>query len=104
MRRWNCSNKRPRPPEMQGYHVGGFSYIRQLLDILCSFILYFLWTERCRKHFDNQYSYRKSFGKPGLLPLKLEWTLGRPLIPFGLPGTLAFKLGLIKPLGQNGAA
>ncbi len=47
------------PPGIQGYHVGGFSYIRQPLDILSSFILYFLWTERCRKHFDNQYSSRK---------------------------------------------
>ena len=47
------------PPGVQGYHVGGFSYIRQPLDILRSFILYFLWTERCRKHFDNQYSSRK---------------------------------------------
>jgi len=35
------------PPGVQGYHVGGFSYIRQPLDILRSFILYFLWLERC---------------------------------------------------------
>ncbi len=47
------------PPGVRGYHVGGFSYIRRLLDILRSFILYFLWTERCQKHFDNQYSSRK---------------------------------------------
>jgi hypothetical protein len=46
---------------------------------------------------------RKSFNKPGLLPLRLEWPLGRPLIPFGPPGTLVFELGLIKPLGRNGA-
>jgi hypothetical protein len=44
---------------VQGYHVGSFSYIRQPLDILHNFILYFLWSERCRKHFDNQYSFRK---------------------------------------------
>ncbi len=44
---------------VQRYHVGGFSYIRQLFDILRNFILYFLWSERCRKHFDNQYSFRK---------------------------------------------
>ncbi len=47
------------PLGVQGYHVGGFSYIRQPLDILRSFILYFLWSERCWKHFDNQYSSRK---------------------------------------------
>ncbi len=45
----------------------------------------------------------KSFSKPGLLPLRLEWPLGRPLILFGAPGTLLFKLGLIKPLRRNGA-
>ncbi len=40
-------------------HVKDFSYIRQPLDILRNFILYFLWSERCRKHFDYQYSSRK---------------------------------------------
>jgi hypothetical protein len=44
---------------VQGYHVGGFSNITQSLDILRSFILYFLWSERCQKHFDNQYSSKK---------------------------------------------
>jgi hypothetical protein len=47
------------PLGVQRYHVGGFSYIRQPLNILCSFILYFLCSERCWKHFDNQYSSRK---------------------------------------------
>jgi hypothetical protein len=31
-------------------------YPRQPLDILRSFTLYHLWTERCRKNFDDQYS------------------------------------------------
>jgi hypothetical protein len=35
----------------------------------------------------------KSFHKPGLLQLRLEWPLGRPLIPFGPPGTLVFQIG-----------
>jgi hypothetical protein len=35
----------------------------------------------------------KSFHKPGLLPLRLEWPLGRPLIPFGPLRTLVFKIG-----------
>jgi hypothetical protein len=38
-----------------------------------------------------------------LLPLRLEWPLGRPLIPIDPPGTLIFKIGLSKPLGRNGA-
>ncbi len=44
--------KKDDPPRSKGYHVGGFSYIKQPLDILRSFIPYFLWS-------DNQYSSRK---------------------------------------------
>jgi len=41
------------PPNLQRYHTGGFSYQRQPLDILRSFLLYYLWSERCWKHFDE---------------------------------------------------
>jgi hypothetical protein len=41
------------------YNPGGFTYIRQPLDIFRSLILYHLWTERCRKHFDDPYSLQK---------------------------------------------
>jgi hypothetical protein len=44
------------PPGLHNYHPGGFSYKRQPLDILRSFLLFYLWSERCRKHFDDQYS------------------------------------------------
>ncbi len=44
------------PPKIQNYHAGGFSFITQPLDILRSFIFYFLWSKRCRMHFDVQYS------------------------------------------------
>jgi len=44
------------PPGTLAYHLGGFTYPRQALDILCSFIVFRLWTERCRKHFDDKYS------------------------------------------------
>jgi hypothetical protein len=47
------------PPDLQSYHTGGFSYQRQPLDILRSFLLYYLWSERCRRHFDGQYSLKK---------------------------------------------
>jgi hypothetical protein len=47
------------PPELLAYHIGGFTYPRQPLDILRSFILYHLWSERCRKHFGKQYSFKK---------------------------------------------
>jgi hypothetical protein len=47
------------PLDLHCYHPGGFSYRRQPLDILRSFLLYYLWSERCRRHFDGQYSLKK---------------------------------------------
>jgi hypothetical protein len=47
------------PADLQRYHTSGFSYRRQPLDILRSFLLYYLWSERCRKHFDGQYSLKR---------------------------------------------
>jgi hypothetical protein len=49
------------PPGLLGYHTSGFTYPRQPLDILRSFILYHLWSERCRKHFGEHYSLKKVF-------------------------------------------
>jgi hypothetical protein len=46
-------------PGLLAYNAGGYTYTRQPLDIFRSFILYHLWTERCRKHFDDQYSLQK---------------------------------------------
>jgi len=36
------------PPGHLAYHTGGFTYPRQLFDILRSFILYHIWTDRCK--------------------------------------------------------
>ncbi len=47
------------PPGLLAYHTNGFTYPRQPLDILRSFLLYYLWSERCRKHFGDQYSFKK---------------------------------------------
>ncbi len=47
------------PPGLLAYHTDEFTYPRQLLDILRSLILYNLWLERCRKHFDDHYSLPK---------------------------------------------
>jgi len=44
------------PPGLLAYHTGGFTYPRQPLDILRSLMLYYLWSERCRRHFDGHYS------------------------------------------------
>jgi hypothetical protein len=43
------------------YNAGRFTYPRQPLDVLRSLILYHLWTERCRKQFDDRYSLQKVF-------------------------------------------
>ncbi len=47
------------PPGLHAYHTSGFTYLRQPLNILRTFILYYLWSERCRKHFDDCYSLNK---------------------------------------------
>jgi len=47
------------PIDLLAYHKGGFSYLRQPLNILRSLILYYLWSERCRKHFDDHYSLKQ---------------------------------------------
>jgi hypothetical protein len=46
------------PPDLHCYYTGGLSYRnrRQPLDILRSFLLFYLWSERRRRHFDDQYS------------------------------------------------
>jgi hypothetical protein len=47
------------PPDLHSYHTGGFTYYRQPLDILKSFLVYYLWSERCRRHFNGQYSLKR---------------------------------------------
>jgi hypothetical protein len=47
------------PLDLHCYHTGGFTYRQQSHDILRSFLLYYLWSERCRKHFDDQYSLKR---------------------------------------------
>jgi hypothetical protein len=47
------------PLGLHSYHPGGFSYRRQPLDILRSFLLYYLWLERCRRNFNDQYSLKR---------------------------------------------
>jgi hypothetical protein len=46
-------------PGLLAYNPRGFTYIRQPLNTFRSLILYHLWTERCRKHFDDRYSLQK---------------------------------------------
>jgi hypothetical protein len=47
------------PSNLHCYHTGGFSYRRQPLDILRSFLLFYRWSEICRRHFDDQYSFKR---------------------------------------------
>jgi hypothetical protein len=46
-------------PGLLAYNPGGYTYTRQPLDIFMSLILYHMWIERCRKHFDDHYSLEK---------------------------------------------
>jgi hypothetical protein len=43
------------PHGLLAYHTGGFTYPRQPLDILRSLLFYYLWSKRCRRHFDGLY-------------------------------------------------
>jgi len=51
--------RKDNPPGLHANHTGGFTYLRQPLDILRTFIIYNVWSERCRKHFDDYYSLNK---------------------------------------------
>jgi hypothetical protein len=53
------SNAKTTLPVSTPTTIGDFTYLMQPLDILRTFILYYLWFERCRKHFDNNYSLNK---------------------------------------------
>jgi hypothetical protein len=53
------SEREDDPPGLLAYHKGGFTYLRQPLDILHSLLLYYLWSERCRNHFDDHYSLKQ---------------------------------------------
>jgi hypothetical protein len=54
-----ATEREDNPPKLLAYHTSGFTYPRQSLDILCSFLLYYLWSERCRRHFDDRYFLKK---------------------------------------------
>jgi hypothetical protein len=82
------------PPGLLAYHIGRFTYPRQPLHILHSFILYHLWSKRCKKHFGKQYSLKKVLTQAWWPPLRSVWPLGRPLNLIDPPRTLLFKLAL----------
>jgi hypothetical protein len=65
------SERNDDPPGQLAYHTGGFTYLRQPLDILRSFILYHLWSERCRRHFGDQYSTKKIFTQAWLATVEV---------------------------------
>ncbi len=90
------------PPGVQWY-VGGFSYIRQPLDILHNFILYFLWTERCRKHFDNQYSSRKILQQAWVATVEVGMATWKAINSLRSTRNPSIQARIIKPLGRNGA-
>ncbi len=42
-------------PSTQNLKTTRFCYTKQPLNILCSFIVYFLWIDKCRKNFEDNY-------------------------------------------------
>jgi hypothetical protein len=54
-----ATKRKDDPPELLTYHTDDFTYPRQPLDILGSLLLYYLWSERCRRHFDGHYSLKQ---------------------------------------------
>jgi hypothetical protein len=90
------------PPGLLAYHTGGFTYPRQPLDILHSFIFYHLWSERSTTYgrrdagdtLEISIPSRRFLLRPGWPPLRLVWPFGRPLDPNDPPRTLLFKLAL----------
>jgi hypothetical protein len=90
------------PPNIQGYHIGGFSSRRQPLNIFRSFIFYFLWTERCRMHFDSQYSSRNVLQQAWVATVKVGMATWKAINCPLPPGSLVFRIELNRPLGQSG--
>jgi hypothetical protein len=91
------------PPRLLAYHTDGFTYPRQPLDILRSFIVYCLWTERCRKHFDDKYSLKAILTQAWVATVEVAWLLGRPLDPNGPPRTRTLLLASNLTLEKNGS-
>ncbi len=60
------------PPGLLAYHTDGFIYPRQPLDILRNFIVYRLWTERCRKHFDDKYSLKATLTQAWVVTVEVD--------------------------------
>jgi len=67
------------PPDLLRYHTGVFSYRRQPLDILRTFLLYYLWSERCRSISTDNTPSRESYSNPGRPRPRWAWPPGRPL-------------------------
>ncbi len=89
-------------PGHLAYNAGGYTSTRQPLDIFRSLILYNLWTERCKQHFDDQYSMQKFFSKPRWRRLRSVWPLGRLLDLTAPPDPRTFRVVLSLLLGRNG--
>jgi hypothetical protein len=91
------------PPGLHAYHPGGYTYLRQPLDILRTYILYYLWSAKDAVSTSTIATpSTKSSRKPGWPSSKLAWPPGRPSGPLGRSMTPLCKLGLSSPLDLNG--
>ncbi len=85
------------PPDLHCYHSGGFSYRRQPLDILRSFLLYYLWSERCRRHFNGMYSLKRVLLRLWEAMAEVGMATWKARI-----GLKTIRIALSKPLRLNG--
>jgi hypothetical protein len=91
------------PPKIQVYHASGFSFIRQPLDILRSFILYFLCSESCGMHFDTQYSSRNVLQQAWVAIVEVGMVTWKAMNSHKSIVSLVSRIVLIKPSRLNGA-
>jgi len=67
------------PHGLLAYHAGGFTYPRQPLDILRSFILYHLCMERCKKHFGEHHSLSNVLNQAWVATVEVGMTLWKAI-------------------------
>ncbi len=90
------------PPDLHLYHPGGFSYRRQPLNILRSFLLYYLWSKRCRRHFDGQCSLKRVLLQSWEATVEVGMATWKAIRSSSQDRTMTIRIALSLPLGLNG--
>jgi hypothetical protein len=70
---------------------------------LRNFIVYCLWTERCKKHFDDKYSLKATLTQAWVATVEVGWLLGKLLDLSDSPKIMTLKLTSSLSLEKNGS-